>query len=128
MTVKNPDLLPLFDEVKRLLEPYAAELSVRRDEPGAYELWSDKQVEIDGRMRKDGVFFVGLLIQKHYVGLYYMPVYTHEEAATFIGEALMKLLKGKSCFQLKRLTPELTEQIEHALAEGLKLYRDRGWI
>jgi hypothetical protein len=30
MTVKNPDLIPLFEEAKKLLEPYAKRLTVRR--------------------------------------------------------------------------------------------------
>lgn len=128
MPVKNPDLIPLFEEAKTLLAPYAEHFSVRTDEPGGYDLWSDKVVEINGRVKKDGVWFAGLMIQKHYVGFYYMPVYSIEEAKEFIGPDLMKLLKGKSCFYLKKLTPELREQIEVALAEGLRLYRVRGWV
>jgi hypothetical protein len=128
MPVKNPDLIPLFEQVKALLEPFADEFPPRKDEPGCYELWSDKQVEFFGKVRKEGVFFAGALIQKHYVGLYYMPVYAIDEARQFIGPELLRTLKGKSCFYIKSLTPELTEQIQTALAEGARLYRERGWV
>ncbi len=127
MAVKNPDLLPLFEELKKLFAPYAKRLTVRRDEPGYYDLWSEKEVEIAGRKRKD-VYFAGLIIQKSYVGFYYMPVYTHEEAKGFFGPELLATLKGKSCFYIKKLTPELRAQIRQALKSGYDLYGQRGWV
>lgn len=124
--VKNPDLIPLFEELKKLLKPYEKHFSPRRDEPGYYDLWYEHPVEVDGRKR-DSIYFCGIIIQKSYVGLYYMPVYTHEEAADLFGEDLMATLKGKSCFYIKELTPALKRQIKEALSIGLKLYRERGW-
>ena len=78
MDVKNEAFLPLFAEVKELLAPYAARLTVRKDEPGYFDLWSEKDIEVDGRRRKD-VFFCGLIIQKSYVGFYFMPLYADQE-------------------------------------------------
>jgi hypothetical protein len=124
--VKNPELIPLFDEAKELLAPYSRYFTVRRDEPGYYDLWSEKEVVIADRKRKE-VFFASLIIQKSYVGFYYMPVYTHEEARSFFGSEMLALLKGKSCFYLKRPTPELREQMVEALRRGHELYVSRGW-
>lgn len=81
MPVKNPDLLPLFEEVKA-----------------------------------------------SYVGLYYMPVYTHEAAAGLFGPDLMATLKGKSCFYIKHLTPELRAQITDAFEHGIRMYSERDWV
>jgi len=125
--VKNPELVPLFEQVKPLLEPYAKYLTVRRDEPGYYDLWSERELVVEGRRRTE-MFFAGLIIQKHYLGFYFMPVYTHEEAREFFGPEMLALLKGKSCFHLKALTPEIEAQMTDALARGLELYRQRGWI
>lgn len=127
MPVKNPELLPLFDTLRKLLEPYSKHFTVRRDEPGYYDLWLERELVIEGRKRKE-VFFAGLIIQKSYVGLYYMPVYTDEEVARFFGEELLATRKGKSCFYIRRLTPALEAQIVDALDRGLDLYRERGWV
>jgi hypothetical protein len=127
MAVKNEKLVPLFDSVKRLLAPYAAGLVTRRDEPGYYDLWSEKEVEVAGRTRPE-VFFAGLIIQKSYVGFYFMPVYTDDDLSAVFGAGLLSLKKGKSCFHIKALTPALTEQLEAALAAGYRLYEDRGWV
>jgi hypothetical protein len=127
MEVKNESLLPLFGELKELLAAYAPRLSVRRDEPGYFDLWSEKDVEIAGRTRSD-VFFCGLIIQKSYVGFYFMPLYADQERSLVFGPDLLATLKGKSCFHIKRLTPELKVQITAALAAGWRLYEDRGWV
>jgi hypothetical protein len=124
--VKNPDLLPLFEELKKLLVPYEEHFDPRRDEPGYYDLWYEHEVVVNDKKR-DSVFFASLIVQKSYVGFYFMPVYTHEEAAELFGEELMKTLKGKSCFYIKDLSPTIRAQIEEALAIGLELYRERGW-
>jgi len=125
--LKNPELLPLFEQAKALLKPYARHLTVRRDEPGYYDLWSEREIVVDGRQRKE-MFFAGLIIQKHFLGFYYMPVYTDEQAREFFGPEMLALLKGKSCFHLKKLTPELEAQIADALQRGFALYQERGWI
>jgi hypothetical protein len=127
MNVKNEALLPLFAELKKILSPYAQRLTVRRDDPGYLELWSDKEIEIDGRRRKD-IFFCGLIIQKSYVGFYFMPLYANDDLSAVFGPELLAALKGKSCFHIKRVTPELKEQIEEALAAGWRLYEQRGWV
>ena len=127
MPVKNPDLLPLFDEMKQLLAPYAERFTVRRDEPGYYDLWSEKDVVIAGRAKKE-VFFAGLIVQKTYVGFYFMPVYADADLASVFGPELLATLKGKSCFYIKRLTPALREQVEAALRAGFDLYVARGWV
>ncbi len=127
MPVKNPALVPLFEDAKQLLVPYAKHFSPRHDEPGYYDLWSEKDVVIDGRKKK-GVFFAGLIVQKSYVGFYYMPIHADASARDFFGPELLRLLKGKSCFYLKDLTPEVRKQMKRALAKGFELYRQRGWV
>jgi hypothetical protein len=127
MEVKNERLVPLFAEVKRLLAPYAGRLTARRDEPGYFDLWSEKDVVIAGRRRSD-VFFCGLIIQKSYVGFYFMPLYADQDRTLVFGPDLLAALKGKSCFHLKRLTPELNDQIAEALEAGWRLYEERGWV
>ena len=127
MTVKNEALLPLFAEVKALLEPYARRLTVRRDDPGYYDLWSEKDVVVAGRERRE-VYFAGLVIQKSHVGFYFMPVYADQDLSAVFGPDLLATLKGKSCFHIRRLTPELRDQIQAALSAGWRLYEERGWV
>lgn len=126
MAVKNEDLLPLFEELKRLLEPYAARFSVRADEPGRYELWSDVNIAPAGRPRHEP-FFAGLIVQKSYVGLYHLPIYVDPELRALLGPELLSTFKGKSCFYVRKLISPLREQIVAALETGLALHESKGW-
>ena len=121
------ELTTIFTFLKALLAAYAPPLTSKRDEPGYYDLWSVKDLVIEGRKRKE-VYFAGLIIQGGYVGFYFMPVYAEAEIKAIFAPELLRLLKGKSCFHIKRLTPELLAQIEAALKVGFEMYQQRGWV
>lgn len=121
------NLSNIFDRLRLLLCQYQPTLEPKRDEPGYFDLWSFKDLVIDGRKRKE-VFFAGIIIQKGYVGFYYMPVYAEPEIKAFFKPELLTLLKGKSCFHIKALDEQLEGQIRDALARGFDLYKSRGWV
>lgn len=125
------DLQAVFDALKPLLQAYAPPLTPRVDTPTRYELWSVKPLAeplvIEGRKRKE-VFFASLIIQKSYVGFYFMPVYVETELKTVFQPELLRLLKGKSCFHIKKLDSALLGQIEAALKTGFELYQQRSWV
>lgn len=120
-------LLEIYNKLKVLLKKYEGKLKPKFDLDSKYDLWSFKDVEIDGRKRKE-VYFAGLIIQSKYVGFYYMPIYTDTDLKDVFGLELLKLLKGKSCFHVKKLDATLLDQIEFALKEGYKLYEERAWV
>ena len=122
-----PDLQAMYASLKTLLSQYAPPLAPKTDKICYYDLWSFRPVEIEGRKRKE-VFFAALIIQKSYVGFYFMPVYAEPEIKKLFAPELLKLLKGKSCFHIKTLTAELVLQIESALQAGFALYQERGWV
>jgi hypothetical protein len=74
------------------------------------------------------VFFAGAIVQKGYVGFYFMPVYTDAERSDVFASELLPLLEGKSCFHVKELDDDRLGHIEDALAKGFRLYRERGWV
>lgn len=121
------DLHEIFAQLKAELSQYQPPLTSRVDEDRRYELWSEKEVVIEGRKRKE-VFFAALIIQKGYVGFYFMPVYADAEIKRLFAPELLALLKGKSCFHIKRLDATLLAQVAAALKAGFELYRERGWV
>ncbi len=121
------DLEGVAEEIEALLSKYAPPLTVRRDAKGGFHLYSEKEIEVEGRKKKE-MFFASMVPQKGYVGFYYMPIYTNPEQQALFKPELLSLLKGKSCFHVKRLDVELKKQIRQALADGFKLYRKRGWV
>jgi len=120
-------LLDIFGRLRTILKKYEDPLRPKFDLEGKYDLWSFKDVEIAGRKRKE-VNFASLIVQSRWVGFYYMPVYTDTSLREFFPERLLKLLKGKSCFRIKKLDEVLEQQIDDVLERGYQLYQKRGWI
>lgn len=121
------ELVEIYNRVKTLLKRYEGPLVSKIDLDSKYDLWSIKDVVIEGRKKKE-VYFAGLIIQSTYVGLYYMPVYTDVDMTKIFEPQLLKLLKGKSCFHIRKLDDELEMQISAALEAGFSLYKEKGWI
>ncbi len=99
----------------------------RGEAPGIYTLVSEKPVEIEGR-KKDGVYFAGIIVQKGYVGFYFMPVYGNGKPEEIIHPDLLKLLKGKTCFYIKKNEPTVLKQIKEAIEAGYEVYKKNGWV
>ena len=121
------ELVKIYNKIKKIMKKYENPLKPKIDLDSKYDLWSFKNIEIDGRKRKE-VYFAGLIIQSSYVGFYFMPVYTDTNLKQVFEPELLKLLKGKSCFHIKKLDETLLKQIDKALNIGYKLYKTRGWI
>lgn len=124
----QPELIAVFDSIKALMKPYVkGTLKERGEAAGIYTIVSEKPVEVEGR-KKDEVYFAGIIIQKGYVGFYFMPVYGYDKPEEVFSPNLLKHLKGKSCFHIKKNDPEILEQIKDALKAGYDLYKERGWV
>jgi hypothetical protein len=84
--------------------------------PGAY---GGKPVEIA---------LADLILQKGYVGFYFMPIYVEPALKKHLSPALTKLLKGKTCFHVTHLEDDMVKHFKAALDEGVKCYKSRGWL
>jgi hypothetical protein len=127
MSTDGNQLVSIFKELKSILKKFDDKLKPKFDLDNKYDLWSFKDVEIAGRKKKE-VSFASIIIRSYYVGFYYMPIYVDTKLQDVFKAELLKLLKGKSCFHIKKLDPTLKQQIIEALEIGYKLYKKRGWI
>jgi hypothetical protein len=130
MADATSDLTEIFDRLETLLARYVPPLAARTGgvtDKRDYQLWSERPVVVEGRKRAE-IHFAGLIGQKGYVGFYFMPVYSHVEQKELFAPELLALLKGKSCFHVKRLDGGLEGHVRDALAQGFELYRERGWV
>jgi hypothetical protein len=124
----QPEMVEIFNRLKALFLPYEkGSIKVHGGEGGQIILISYKPVEIQGRKRAE-LWFVSALIQKGYVGFYYMPVYGYAELGKQIHPELMKCLKGKACFHIKKNDDVLFKQIEEAIEIGYNHYKKLGWV
>lgn len=127
--IKQDNFDEIFETLRKILEKFSKNFvqgNVKTDKP-QYHLWSKNKIPIEGRKPKQ-IYFAGTIIQKNFVGFYYMPVYADTELKDFFEPELLSLLKGKSCFHIKKMDTKLKRQITSALDLGLKQYKKRGWL
>jgi hypothetical protein len=121
------DRKQIFEQIKILMKKYEPPFIARKESDTRFELWSLKEIIIDGRKRKE-IYFAGLNIQSNYVGFYYMPVYSDTTLKDVFEPELLSLLKGKSCFHIKKLDKKLLTQIKKSLEIGFQLYKKHHWV
>jgi len=103
----QPDFPLVFEKLKSILKPYETGLNITADTPEAYSLdgpYSEKW--------KKELFFGSAHIKKNYVSFYLMPVYMYPDLLREISPELKKRMQGKSCFNFKKVEPELFRELE----------------
>ncbi|MDE3253303.1 MAG: DUF1801 domain-containing protein [Bacteroidota bacterium] len=125
----QPDLLDLFETIKKMMEPYSGKrkLVLHADTGGQANLVSHQPVEIKGKKRNE-LWVVSALVQKGYVGFYYSPVALHGNLSQYFSEEFIKCLKGKSCFHIRKKDPKIMQDIKKAIQLGYEGYLAMGWI
>lgn len=100
------DFPPVFEQLKSILKPYAKNLTITADTSEAYSLdgpYSEKY--------QKPLFFGAVQIKKNYVSFYLMPVYMFPDLIKSISPELKKRMQGKSCFNFKKVEPELFKEL-----------------
>ena len=108
----------VFEELKKILEPYAKNLTVKTDTSDTYYLdgpYSEKWQKV--------LFFGSAQIKKNYVSFYLMSVYMYAELLNGISPELKKHMQGKSCFNFKKVEPELFKDLESLTRKSVDQFR-----
>ena len=96
----------VFEHLKKIIQPYAPNLTVKADTADTYYLdgpYSEKW--------KKELFFASAQVKKNYVSFYLMPVYMYPDLLKNISPELKNHMQGKSCFNFKKIEPELFEEL-----------------
>lgn len=118
------DLIEIFQTIRAVMQPYTAQgFNNRANTESSYDLWSEKNVMVDGRERTE-ICFAALEIQEDHVELDFTPAADGE----VIDPALSELPKEGSAFQIKKLDEALLMQIENALANSFRIYKEKAWV
>jgi len=129
------DLDKIYQELKQALERHSENFLVKNhyigskaksDKP-AYHLYGKKEISLFGKPPRN-TYVAGVIKQKNYVSFYFNPIYSHPESFQNLDPDLDKFLKGKSCFNFNKITPEILDEIEDLLIRGIKKYKKINWI
>ena len=115
---QNANFPDVFKQLRAILKPYAKTLTVKTDTIDTYYLdgpYSEKW--------KKELFFGSAQIKKNYVSFYLMPVYMFPELLKDISPTLKKHMQGKSCFNFKKVEPELFDELSNLTKKSIERFR-----
>lgn len=105
----------VFEKLKSIIKPYEGKLTLKTDKANLYYLdatYSEKW--------KKEIFFASTQIKKNYVSFYLMPVYMFPDLLKNISPELKKHMQGKSCFNFKKVEPELIAELNQLTKKGFE--------
>src|SRR5215510_9060121 len=109
----------IFEHLKKIIQPYAPNLTVKADAIDTYYLdgpYSEKW--------KKELFFASAQVKKNYVSFYLMPVYMYPDLLKSISPELKKHMQGKSCFNFKKVEPDLFNELENLTRRGVERFKN----
>lgn len=122
------DIKPvIFKKIKTILESFESVSLKEKGNDKKYELTGTKDIFMFGREIK-GMYFAGVMMQKGFVSLHYMPIYCNPKLVAEIPANLKKLLKSKSCFNIKKDDDEIYKSVKTLIKSGKAFYKKQGWI
>jgi len=107
----------VFEKLKAILEPFAGKLTVKADTSDSYHL----DGPVSQKWKKE-LFFGSVQIKKNYVSFYLMPVYMYPELLKNASSGLKKHMQGKSCFNFKKVEPELFDELANLTKKGFERF------
>ncbi len=116
------DINQIEKTLRDILKSQTPPLRVRKDTAGVLEVCGTKET-MQGKQKVDGYYFASVVPKPKDIRLYFFPIYTHVDQYANISEETRKALKGKSCFHIKNLSPEMESEIKEMVKLGVELYQ-----
>lgn len=121
------DIKQIQEILSGLLKEHIGPLRIRKENKQVLELCGTIET-MQGKQKVDGIYFASVVPKPKDIRLYFFPIYTHKDAIGFLSEDLSKMLKGKSCFHIKRLDDTLIQEISTMISKGVSTYQAAGWL
>jgi len=123
----NSELTDIDQRLRQLLSRHVPPLRIRVDTPANFEVAGTKPA-MQGKQKVEGFYFASVVPKPGDIRFYFFPNYTHPKALPGLSPELQKCLKGKSCFHIKKLTPEMERELATLVKRGVDLYLQDGVI
>jgi hypothetical protein len=113
-------LQPVFDALRERMLRSSGGMNVAQDDACNVVLktpWKEPG-------KKEPAWFGAVQLKKNYASCHLMPLYASPFLREQVPPDLQKRMQGKSCFNFKKVEPELFDALERLTAECASAYAD----
>lgn len=119
----------IFETLKRALEKCAPPMAVSKDKEGVYELMGNKPVPYGSKKKiVPGMYFSSVVARKDMVSFYFFPLYYLKKDYQDLIPTLIKSLKGKTCFNFKKMEQLNAKELDIMLKKGVQAWKKSGYM
>ena len=119
----------IFEKIKAVLKTQSPPMIVTKDDENNFELIGNKPVPYGSKKTiVPGMYFCSVVARKDMISFYFFPMYYHENDFKHLIPTLVKTLKGKTCFNIKK--PEQVNENELAafLEKGVQAWKENDYM
>ncbi len=110
----------LFADLRGRMLRSASGMDVAQDEPGNLVL----KVQWNEPGKKEPAWFGAVQLKKSYVSWHLMPLYALPNLREHVPPELQKRMQGKSCFNFKKVEPDLFDALERITGKCAVAYAE----
>lgn len=125
--METKDHTEIFELIKAAIKKYSPKINIVKESDKGIETYTKKPLTVGGKTYPS-ICFASSLIFKGHVGFYLFTLYTHPEFKKEIPAELLKTLKGKTCFNIKKLDDKLLKQVKDTLKKAFEFYKAKGIV
>lgn len=122
------DVVEIFQSIRAVLQPYTTlGFNNRKNSDTEYDLWSEKNVELQGEQKHE-TFFSSVVIKDNHVDFNRRPNSDTIEIDLADSSELLEITENGNVFHIKKLSPDLLKTIEDLLAAEYRVFKEKEWV
>jgi hypothetical protein len=129
MALKPEIRKAIFQKLKTSLGKQCPPMVCFKDTASCYEIIGNTPVPY-GSTKKivPGMYFASAVPRKDMVSFYFMPIYYHRQDYVDVAPTLLKSLKGKACFNFKKVEQIDERELDAMLKKGAQAWKKLGYM
>lgn len=119
----------IFEAVKSVLQKQSPPMVISKNTADCFELTGNKPVPYGSKKTMiPGMYFSSVVARENMISFYFFPMYYHEDDFKNLIPTMIKTLKGKTCFNIKKPQHVNEKELSALLAKGVQAWKKNGYI
>jgi hypothetical protein len=119
----------IFEKIKSVLQKQSPPMVVSKNIKDCFELIGNKPVPYGSKkVMAPGMYFCSVLVRKDMISFHFFPIYMKREMFEPLIPNMIKLLKGKSCFNFKKPEHIDEKELSALLKKGIEAWTKLGYM
>ena len=129
MPLSDQDRKIIFDKVKNVLKKFSPPMAIAKDKEDVFELMGNKPVPYGSKkVTVPGMYFSSVVARKDMISYYFFPMYMDQGSYDPILVNSKKYLKGKTCFNYKKVDQVDEKELSAILKKGVTVWKKLGYM